>query len=157
MELPMVSLQTRQADGREEVWDIVRRKWIALSPEEHVRQCLVSYLIDVVKVPRGLISLEKGLKYGDRTKRYDLLVYDREGQPFVLCECKSPRVPISEETLFQASVYQSQLQGKAILLTNGRELMGMARDPQGNWRRLHLPTLGEKAGWRMDSPAFVFL
>lgn len=153
----MIGLQIRKAGDHEEVWDQVRRKWMVLTPEEHVRQCLVAYLIDTVKVPKGLISLEKGLKYGERNKRYDLLVYDREGLPFILCECKSPRVAIDADTLFQWSIYHSQVSAKVLILTNGKVLEAMAVDGDGQWRPLRLPVTGEKGGWRMDSPAFVFL
>lgn len=152
----MYALTTRENDGKREVWDEIRRKWLVLTPEEHVRQCLVLYLMHVLEVPKGLISLEKGLRYNSRMKRYDAVVYDRDGSPFLLCECKAPHVSINEETVFQSGVYQHELQAKVLLLTNGRVLMAEARDEAGNWKGLKLPENTEGDGWRMFAEDFFF-
>ncbi|MEY3444817.1 MAG: hypothetical protein RLZZ519_3098, partial [Bacteroidota bacterium] len=91
--LPQFQLEIRASARGPEVWDGIRKQWLVLTHEEQVRQCLIQFLTTVCGVPKGLISLEKGLHYDRRRKRYDLLVYDRSGRPFILCECKEPRVP----------------------------------------------------------------
>ena len=157
IELPIVALQTRQVEGRQEVWDGIRRKWLVLTPEEHVRQCLIVYLVDVLRVPKGLISLERGIRYNTRQKRYDLLVYGRDGQPLILCECKSPRVDLGDATLFQWGVYHKELNAKALLLTNGKILMAAAPDANAEWKHLHLPLHPGGEGWNMDCEDWIFL
>jgi hypothetical protein len=139
-----------------EVWDLIRRKWLVLTPEEHVRQCLVHYLLDCLKVPKGLMSLERVVKYNSMSKRYDVLVFDRQGAPFLLCECKAPYVPINDETLFQWSVYHRELQSQVLLLTNGKVLLAAARDGSGEWRPLKLPLSPGAEGWTMGSREYVF-
>ena len=79
---------------------------MVLGPEEHVRQCLILYLMEECAVPKGLISIEKGLQYHDRKKRFDLMVYDRSAQPLILCECKAPYVPVDQQTAFQFYHYR---------------------------------------------------
>ena len=136
--LPLYTLETRLGTASTEVWDGIRRQWLLLTPEEEVRQCLIHFLA-ACGVPGGLMSLERGLHYDRRRKRYDLLVYDRAGQPFMLCECKEPRVPIDEAVVRQISLYNSKLGARVLLLTNGPELRAFGKGREGKWQPLALP------------------
>lgn len=137
--LPQYPLEIRLGERGHEVWDPIRRQWMVLTPEEQVRQCLILYLSGVCGVPRGLMSLERGLQYDRRRKRYDLLVHDRAGKPFLLCECKEPRVPIDDAVLQQAAVYNSQIGARMLLLVNGPTLLAYGRKGDGPWAGVALP------------------
>jgi hypothetical protein len=116
------SLQLRKHEGKTQVYDIVRRKWIALTPEEHVRQYLLHYLINNMQYPPSLIAVEKQIKLGSLAKRFDIVVYNREEHsPWLLAECKAPDVDINNNTLNQLLQYHNSLQCRYWLLCNGRE------------------------------------
>lgn len=137
--LPQFELEIRQSERGPEVWDGIRRQWYVLTPEEHVRQCLILYLNEFCGVPKGLLSLERGLQYDRRRKRYDLLVFGRNGQPLILCECKEPRVPIDQAVVHQITTYNSKIGAKILLLTNGPQLMAFSKTVAGEWLQLELP------------------
>lgn len=103
------------------VWDIVRKKWIQLNPEEYVRQALLHYFSSQMHYPISLIAVEKQLKYGSLNKRYDIVVYNRKQQPWLLVECKAPEVAIKQNTLHQLLQYHSQISCPYWLLSNGIE------------------------------------
>ena len=132
-----------RVEQREEslwVWDIIRKKWVRLTPEEHVRQQSIHYMVEEKGVAKGLIGVEKGIKYHEMDKRFDIVVFDRQAQPFILCECKAPDVALNEETLRQASRYNATLQAPHILVTNGKLWLFFSLQPDGNYQ--HCPS-----GW----------
>lgn len=98
--------------------DVIRRKAVALTPEEWVRQHLVHYLLGL-GIPKGLISLERGLKYNTMQKRSDLLIFDRLGNPWLLMECKAPHIMLDEDTFRQAHTYNLSIGAAFLGLTNG--------------------------------------
>ncbi len=111
-------LQLRSNDvGLVEVFDLLRKKWIVLKPEEWVRQHIVYWLLQQSGYPAGLLSLERGLE--NSGMRTDVLGYNREGKPLLLVECKEPDVDISAETLTQAIKYNQLLKARFIWLSNG--------------------------------------
>ena len=93
---------TQSATNQPLIWDGLRRKHVVLTPEEWVRQHVVHYLINHLGYPRGLLALERGLRYNQRQKRTDLLARDPAGQPLLLVECKAPTVPITQAVARQA-------------------------------------------------------
>jgi hypothetical protein len=102
------------------VFDPVRRKWVALTPEEHVRQYIIQHLAGM-QYPMALMAVEKGITVGRLSKRFDIVVYGRDHKPWMLVECKAPGVPVSEHTLRQLLGYHSTVQCGYWLLTNGHE------------------------------------
>jgi hypothetical protein len=124
MQLPLLdySLHTRPEDGRMLVFDPIRKTWVALTPEEHVRQRLICHFITALSYPAGLIAVEKALLIGTKRLRFDLVVYNRTThQPWLLAECKAPEVPITDETLQQLLHYHSQLQCRYWMMSNGHQ------------------------------------
>jgi hypothetical protein len=116
-----IQLKMRNTDGRTSVFDPIRRKWLVLTPEEHVRQYVLQLLIRKLKYPMALLAVEKTIQVGTMSKRYDIVVHDREHKPWMLVECKKPEVPITEETLIQLLSYHSVVQCRYWLLTNGHQ------------------------------------
>jgi hypothetical protein len=116
---PFEAKLTQSATNQPLIWDGLRRKHVVLTPEEWVRQHVVHYLADHLGYPRGLMSLERGLRYNQRQKRTDLLVLDPAGRPLLLVECKAPSVPITAATAHQATTYNHTINAPLLLLTNG--------------------------------------
>ena len=116
-----IQLKFRQTEGKTSVFDPVRKKWIILTPEEHVRQYLLQYLITNLHYPPALIAVEKSIAVGKLNKRFDVVVYGRTHKPWLLAECKAPEVPVSEHTLHQLLSYQGTVQCSYWLLTNGHQ------------------------------------
>jgi len=116
-----ILLKRRQSEGKTSVFDPVRKKWVILTPEEHVRQLILQHLIVATVYPLSLIAVEKTITVGKLKKRFDIVVYNREHKPWMLIECKAPEVPVSEKTLHQLLSYQSTVQCSYWLLTNGHQ------------------------------------
>jgi len=117
-----IQLKLQKTDGKTTVFDPVRRKWVVLTPEEHVRQYMIAYLRDVLQYPSALMAVEKMIKVGGMSRRFDIVVYDREQhKPWMLVECKAPDVPVNETTLHQLLAYQRTTQCSYWVLTNGHQ------------------------------------
>jgi hypothetical protein len=119
LNLPPFEYKLKKADGKLFIFDVIRKKYTYLSPEEWVRQHFVHYIINEMKYPRSLITVEEGLSYNQRLKRSDIVIFNRQGTPWMVIECKAPTVLLSPETLFQASVYNVSLKAQYITITNG--------------------------------------
>lgn len=119
LNLPACHLDIRQVEGRDFVFDVLRKKLIVLTPEEWVRQHFVHLLIHQYKYPRALIKLEGGLTYNKLKKRSDIVVFDRLGNTFLIVECKSVDVSISQKVFEQVNTYNSTIRARYIAVTNG--------------------------------------
>ncbi|MBX9850650.1 MAG: type I restriction enzyme HsdR N-terminal domain-containing protein [Cytophagaceae bacterium] len=119
LNLPSFEYTIRENNGKASIFDILRKKFVVLTPEEWVRQHFVNLLITHYKYPRSLIKLESGLKYNEMNKRSDIKVFDRDGNLFLLVECKAADVAVSQKTFEQVSLYNSSLKSKYIAITNG--------------------------------------
>ena len=103
------------------MFDPVRQKEVAHTPEEEVRQMLVAHLHTVCGAPYHLMSCEYGLKAGRKPYRADLVLFDRKGQPLLLAECKAPSIPIDRSVFEQIVQYNRVLKVPYLLLTNGTD------------------------------------
>lgn len=115
------SLKTRSQGATQQVFDIVRRKWIALTPEEMVRQLLIQYFVQSQHFPVSRMSVERKLTIHGMTRRYDLVLFNKNPMPLLLAECKAPAVPIKQDVLDQAARYNIELKVPYLLVTNGRQ------------------------------------
>lgn len=104
--------------GRQ-LWDPLRRKMVASTPEEKVRQWFITVLRDVSKVPEHLMMSEAALRFGVKDYRADILVWDRSGNPLAVVECKRPDVAIDKKVAEQAMRYNMVLNVRWLILTNG--------------------------------------
>jgi len=103
------------------VWDPLRKTDMALTPEEEVRQWIIAVLRDSFAFPEHLMMSEAGFSFGSKKYRADVLVYDRQGQPLCIVECKRPDVPITKQVAEQAMRYNAVLSVRYIILTNGKD------------------------------------
>jgi len=102
------------------IFDIIRKKFVTLTPEEWVRQHVIHYLVNEKKVPVSLFSIEKNLKVNRLTRRTDVLIY-KDIKPMLLVECKAPEIKITQSVFDQAARYNLTLDVKYFVLTNGMQ------------------------------------
>ncbi len=119
LNLPPYAYKLKQNNGSVQIWDAVRRKYVALTPEEWVRQHFIAYLVGSKKYPLGRIGNEISLSLNGRSRRCDTLVYDAEGQPLVLIEYKAPHISVSQKVFEQAVRYNICFRVPYIMLSNG--------------------------------------
>ena len=111
--------KTETKEGKPQVFDPLRRRFVALTPEEEVRQKVLYLLVEQLHVPAGLVAVEYSVKVNGLDKRADAVVFGNEGRPLMIVECKAPSVTLTEAVLEQALRYHSVLQPQYLLLTNG--------------------------------------
>lgn len=111
----------------EQVWDPLRKKLVALTPEEKVRQWFIGVLRDSAQVPVHMMMSEVALKFGDKPYRADILVYGRDTAPLMVVECKREDIQLDREVLEQALRYNLALGVKYIVITNGQKTFGFKK------------------------------
>lgn len=116
---PQPDFRIKKEAGNEFIFDSLRKKWVALTPEEWVRQNFIQYLIKEKKIPASLIAVEKEIKLGEMKKRFDILVYDNDHQPWMMIECKATDIKLDEAVLQQVLRYNISMPVKCLVITNG--------------------------------------
>ncbi|MCD4725934.1 MAG: type I restriction enzyme HsdR N-terminal domain-containing protein [Bacteroidales bacterium] len=119
LNLPPYDFRISKKDGQFRIFDEIRKKYVALTPEEWVRQHFIMYMVNEKQVPAGLIVLEKKLILNTMTRRPDILIHDRQGKPLMIIECKAPEVKISQDTFDQVARYNSVIRVPYLVVTNG--------------------------------------
>ncbi len=119
-QFPSYSFRIRGESSRE-VWDIVRNKWVALTPEEFVRQHAIHFFIHDLNFPKGRIGVETEVVFHGMKRRADLVLYTREAFPLLIAEFKAPNVKIEEAVLSQTLRYNSVLKAPWLFISNGHE------------------------------------
>ena len=114
--------KTETKDGKTYVFDPLRSRFVALTPEEEVRQKMLYFLVEHLHVPAGLVAVEYSVKVNGLDKRADAVVFGTEGRPLMIVECKAPSVALTQAVLEQALRYHSALQPKFLLLSNGEAI-----------------------------------
>ena len=127
IEFPKEKPVIRQSGKAEEIFDPVRKKWLILTPEEWVRQNIIQFLLLKQKYPLPLISVEKEVKLADLKKRYDIVVYNRQTQPWMIIECKEMNVTLSKKTMEQILRYHISVPAKYLVVTNGSYCYGFEK------------------------------
>ena len=97
------------------------KKWVPATPEEEVRQQFIQFLLLVKHIPVSHLSVEREITVNGLSRRYDLVVFDEEGKPWVVVECKAPHVKLTQEVMEQAGRYNSTLRAPIVGITNGKE------------------------------------
>jgi hypothetical protein len=119
LNLPIYDYKLKKSGANNFIFDLVRQKYVLLTPEEWVRQHFVHYLIEYLHYPKSLLSIERGGSYNSLGKRTDIRVYGSNGLPLMLVECKASTVPITAAVLNQALIYNRMLHAPYLVLTNG--------------------------------------
>lgn len=120
LNLPDYPLKVSSSVGsKTRVWDPLRLKYVALTPEEYVRQRFVAWLMNDLHYPRALLANEVALRFNDMIRRCDTLSVDRHGNPFMVVEYKAPDVSITQKVFDQIVRYNMVFRAPYIAVTNG--------------------------------------
>ncbi len=119
LKYPPFDVRLKKVGEKTYIFDIVRKKWLVLTPEEWVRQHVINYLIVFIKISTSSISLEKEFNLNGIKKRYDIVVFDKQIKPAIIIECKAPYVDLNTEVLEQALRYNLIIKSKLVMITNG--------------------------------------
>lgn len=119
LNFPSYTFRFKNSENKVAIFDEIRKKFVVLTPEEWVRQHVVQYLLLEKKYPKSLINVEKLVKVNDLNKRYDIVVFQPNGEIFMLIECKAPEVAISQQTFDQIARYNLKLNAQYLMVTNG--------------------------------------
>lgn len=119
LNFPTYNFRFKNSENKTAIFDEIRKKFIILTPEEWVRQNVVQYLLQEKKYPKSLINVEKLLKINGLVKRYDVVVFNKDGSIFILVECKAPEIKISQATFDQIARYNMTMKSEYLMVTNG--------------------------------------
>ena len=147
MDVPHLQwFKTEERGGKTYVYDPLRRRQVALTPEEEVRQRVLYLLVERLKVPAGLLAVEYSVKVNGLDKRADAVVFGTEGSPLMIVECKAPSVTLTEAVLEQAVRYHFALRPKYLLLSNSTATYCFKVEGQTLSPLDHLPDFDEMKG-----------
>ena len=125
-------------NGKSKIWDPLRRKEVALTPEEEVRQWFISFMNTRMNIPLYKMMSEVSLRYGDgpvrKEFRADIVAYGRDSAPLMVVECKRPDIKIDNAVAEQALRYIMILNVKYIAITNGHSSHLFSRLEVGHYR-----------------------
>ena len=119
LNFPSYTFRFKNSENKVSIFDAIRKKFIILTPEEWVRQHVVSYLLEEKKYPKSLINIEKVLHVNGLRKRYDIVVFNHDGSIFILIECKAPEIKTAQSTFDQIAQYNMTLKAQYLMVTNG--------------------------------------
>ncbi len=119
LNLPTFNYQLKSNENKKLIFDVFRKKYVVLTPEEWVRQHFTHFLVNEKKYPLSLIAIEKQLMINNLKKRTDIVVFNRNGIPKIIVECKAPTVKITQETFDQIARYNAKLNAQFLVITNG--------------------------------------
>ncbi len=124
VDFPAPAFQIKEEDGKEIIFDGLRKQWLRLTPEEWVRQNIIQYLIQIKHYPAALIAVEKEISLGEVRKRFDVLIYDIHHQPWMMIECKAMGVELHEKVLAQLMRYHVSVPVPYLVISNGSYTYG---------------------------------
>ncbi len=139
IEYPNSPFSITERDGKPSIFDLIRKRWLTLTPEEWVRQNFLQYLVENKQYPPSLIGVEKELQLNEIKKRCDIVVY-RNGAPWMLIECKEPSVMLSTATIDQLLRYNIALPVPYLVITNGTHCFAWERNGTTLIELLELPS-----------------
>ena len=119
LNFPDFDFRIKNKENHPYIWDIVRKKYIKLTPEEWVRQHTIHYLHFVKNYPLPWMNVEKQFTINSLHKRADIVVFNRDLKPYIIVECKAPQVKITQRTFDQIARYNLSLDADYLMLTNG--------------------------------------
>lgn len=128
---PEPAFRFKKEEGKEFIFDTIRKVWLSLTEEEWVRQNFIQFLVQEMKYPVALIALEKEIQLGELKKRFDILIYDKNHQPWMLVECKGPGIKLEDPVLQQVLRYNISVPVSFLIITNGHYTQGWERADNG--------------------------
>ncbi|SHG27634.1 type I restriction enzyme HsdR N-terminal domain-containing protein [Flagellimonas flava] len=121
LNFPTYTFRFKSSEKGLQIFDLIRKKFVLLQPEEWVRQHVVHYLMLTKNYPKSLINVEKQLLVNKLKKRYDIVLFNPDGSIFLLVECKAPEVKIDQKTFDQIAQYNRMLKASYLMVSNGMD------------------------------------
>ena len=121
LNIPEQNIEIKSINSKNYIFDSIRKKHLILTPEEWVRQNLVSYFINDLNYPKGLIKTESSLKYNNLKKRSDILIYNNDMTHYMIVECKSYKMKLNKSHLNQSAMYNKIYRSRYLMVSNGME------------------------------------
>jgi hypothetical protein len=119
LHFPSYSFTLKNRENKPYILDTIRKKYVRLTPEEWVRQHVIMFLIETHKYPKSLLNVEKEFLVNGTKKRYDIVVYNKDGSIFLMIECKSYDIAITQQVFDQIARYNLELNATYLMVTNG--------------------------------------
>ncbi len=119
LNLPQVEFKIKSNENKQFIFDIIRKKYVTLNPEEWVRQHILHYLTTNKNYPKSLIAVEKQMTVNNLKKRFDILVFNNKGLPEIIVECKAPDTHITQDVFDQIARYNLKLNAEYLMVSNG--------------------------------------
>ena len=119
LNFPVFEFKLKMRDNKTFIFDILRKNFFLLTPEEWVRQHVIHFLVSTQDVSVNLIGIEKKIMINKMTKRFDLVVFNNKGNPKLLIECKAPSIKVDKKVFDQTAIYNKQLNSEFLMITNG--------------------------------------
>jgi Type I restriction enzyme R protein N terminus (HSDR_N) len=142
------ALQIKIIEGKQKIFDPVRKKFVVMTPEELLRQLTLQYLLQGMQYPINRVRSEIGIEVNGMPRRCDIVVFDQDVRPWLLVECKSPKVPVDQAVMSQAVRYNTALGVPFVAITNGLQTYCCGIDYAAHdWHFLEdFPEWGKKPG-----------
>ena len=121
LNFPKYNFRFKSNENKTLIFDIIRKKFVVLTPEEWVRQHTIHFLTSEKKYPISHINVEKQLQLNDTVKRYDIVVFNKDGTIKIIIECKAPSIKTNQQTFDQIARYNLVLKSETLMVTNGLE------------------------------------
>jgi len=119
LNIPTQDIDVKIIESKNYIFDLIRKKYLILTPEEWVRQNLVRYFIKDLNYPKGLIKTESSLKYNNLKKRSDILIFNNDMTHFLVVECKSYKLKLNKSHISQSAMYNKIYKSKYVMISNG--------------------------------------
>ncbi len=130
LNLPTYPVRVERSESGLTIYDPLRKKFVALTPEEWVRQNFTAHLMATLGYPASLMANEVGLKLNGTQRRADTVVWDLHGRPLVIIEYKAPSVRITQRTVDQIARYNLIFQAPYLMISNGLQHICCGLDTQ---------------------------
>ena len=121
LNFPKYNFRFKSNENKTLIFDIIRKKFVVLTTEEWVRQHTIHFLTSEKKYPAAHINVEKQLQLNDTVKRYDIVVFNKDGTIKIIVECKAPSIKTNQQTFDQIARYNLVLKSETLMVTNGLE------------------------------------
>ncbi len=142
IDYPKNDFRIKREEGKDFIFDELRKQWLRLTPEEWVRQNFIQYLVQVKQYPASLIAQEKKIVLGELVKRFDILVYNPQIEPWMMVECKASTIPLQQHILDQVLRYNIAVPVNYLIITNGSQTAGFRKEGAKLVELTELPAFG---------------
>jgi hypothetical protein len=119
LNLPIFDFKLKNQGQKKYIFDLVKKKFVTLTPEEWVRQHWIHFLVEYQSIPLSFLAIESAIKVNNMHRRADIVAYKKDLIPGLVVECKAPHIPINEDVVWQAAAYNQKIKAQFLVVSNG--------------------------------------